>query len=135
MTINDSIPISFRMAPALNPFIITSFTAIIYHLAGTILESHCNISGMFSMGNTMPLSRITGSINTIALISMAACCVSAIVDINRPRQRETRAYRWKLPPAEPGSPQSEPSAGNKTGQELSPHSLYSIKDRESLLPE
>ena len=88
---NDSIPISFKIDTAGSPLIITSFTAMIYHLAGTILEMTCRITGIFSIGNTIPLSNMTGNIKTTALISMAACWVSAIVEISNPKHNATNA--------------------------------------------
>ena len=90
---NDSIPISFKIDTAGSPLIITSFTAMIYHLAGTIWENHRRISGIFSIGNIMPLNNMIGSIKAIPLINIAACWVSATVEISRPRQRDTIAYR------------------------------------------
>lgn len=39
--------------------------ADIYHLAGIIQENHCKSTGIFSMGNIIPESIITGSMNSI----------------------------------------------------------------------
>jgi len=48
---------------------------------------------MFSTGNMNPVSKMVGSIMPIREIIMADCCVSALIDINKPTDREVRINR------------------------------------------
>ena len=46
----DSSAISFTTDPTVSPSIISFLTAMMYHLAGMILENHCNGKAIFSTG-------------------------------------------------------------------------------------
>src|SRR5574344_1919413 len=48
-----------------SPFIIRLLAAVIYHLAGTTKDNALKYHGMFSTGNIIPDSKITGNIRTI----------------------------------------------------------------------
>ncbi len=89
VVINTMTPISFSTAVMPNPLIIIVFTAAIYHFAGTIFESICRGVGIFSIGNIIPESNITGIINPIPEIIIAACCESVKVDIAKPSESDS----------------------------------------------
>lgn len=63
-----------------------------YHLAGTMHDTHCSITGRLSIGNIIPERKTTGTINVIAETIRAANCVSTSVDINSPIERAMRMY-------------------------------------------
>ena len=87
-----SMPTSFNTEVMPRPLIIIAFTADIYHFAGTISESHCSGTGMFSMGKIIPDSNMTGSISPIPEINMAACCEFVIVETSNPRANDKNIY-------------------------------------------
>ena len=72
------------------PSIMMAFTACMYQRAGIMLENICKGNGMFSTGKIIPDSSITGIINPIPEISMAAICVCARVEINNPNASATK---------------------------------------------
>ena len=55
------------------PLIITFFTMLKYHLAGTILEMIRNGTGIFSIGNMNPLSISVGKNIPMSEINIAVC--------------------------------------------------------------
>ena len=57
----EIISVSFHTISIPDPLSIIFFTIIINHFAGMILEIHCNILGIFSIGNINPESIIVGS--------------------------------------------------------------------------
>ena len=89
MPIKQSTPTSLSTDVIPSPSIIIAFTALMYHFAGTIFESTCSGSGIFSIGNIIPESNITGIISPIPETNMAACCELVNVEINNPKANET----------------------------------------------
>lgn len=70
-----------------NCCIISVRMAEIYHRAGIIHDNHCSGTGIFSIGNIMPDSIITGSINSTPDTNRAVTWVFAKVEMNNPNAR------------------------------------------------
>ena len=98
LIVNNTTIIKHKIATSLStdvipsPSIIIAFTAEIYHRAGTIFESNCNGNGIFSIGNIMPESIMTGIMNAIPEINMAACWELVIVETNKPTDNDKNMY-------------------------------------------
>ena len=79
--------VSFQIIPNPEPLSIIPLMIIMNHFAGIICEINCNITGMFSIGNTKPDNRIVGNNNPINDNINATCCVCDMIDIKMPRER------------------------------------------------
>ena len=64
---------SFQMNITPVPFIMICFKIEINHLAGMIVDSHCSIKGIFSIGKINPERIIVGNINAIMEMNIAIC--------------------------------------------------------------
>ena len=91
--IQAKMSVSFQITCKPTPLIITDFTMIKYHLAGTMFETVRIGNGIFSTGNIKPLNMIVGKNMPINEINMAACCDAALDDISRPKDNETNVNK------------------------------------------
>lgn len=66
--------------------------ASIYHLAGTVQLNHCNATGIFSTGKSIPDSMVTGKMHSTPEMTSAVNCVFATVDINNPIASDIMIY-------------------------------------------
>ena len=71
-----------------SPFIITDFTMVKNHFAGTMLERMRKGKGMFSMGNIKPLSINVGKNIPVSAINIAVCCESVNAEISNPNDKQ-----------------------------------------------
>ena len=88
MVMAIKIKVSFQIYAIPTPFSIIPFIITINHFAGIMLLIACNANGILDIGKINPESKITGSIRPIKEIIIAACWVSAIVEINIPKDNE-----------------------------------------------
>lgn len=88
-----STDISFQTEPIPNPLSITFLTIKKYQREGTKLANTCMATGMFSIGNKKPVSSIVGNIIPISDALMAACCVCALIDSNKPTDSDVMMNR------------------------------------------
>ena len=58
-----------------------------YHRAGMMSETYRNISGILSMGKTIPDNKMMGSSNPIADMSSATNCVEAMELMSNPNDK------------------------------------------------
>ena len=73
-----------------NPFIRTSLTAEMNHFAGMTCAIARRSQVIFSIGNIKPESKTAGNISPMTDPNNAAICVSTIVEMNNPSDRETK---------------------------------------------
>lgn len=81
---------SFHIKEKPKPFIIMALVILINHVAGTILDTHCKATGIFSRGNMSPDRITVGNIKPIREIIIAICCVFEIVDIIKPKPKDAK---------------------------------------------
>ena len=81
-------PISLSTDDIPNPFIMIVLTADIYHFAGTMFERICRGVGMFSIGNIIPESNMTGIMSPMPEINIAACCEFVKVETAKPNESD-----------------------------------------------
>src|SRR6187455_890997 len=97
--IPTSINVSFQTPAMPSPFIMTDFTIMKNHFAGTIFEIMRKGNGIFSTGNINPLSISVGRNNAINEMNIAVCWDAAPEEINKPSDNDTSVNRMLSNPS------------------------------------
>jgi hypothetical protein len=82
--------VSFQRNKIVEPLSIMPFMMIINQREGMIILKYCKGSGIFSIGNIKPESRIVGNIKTNIESIIAICCVWLTVEINIPKDKDMK---------------------------------------------
>lgn len=90
--IPKSTNVSFQINSIPAPFSIIFLIIVMNHFGGIIWQSHCIITGMFSIGKINPERRIVGNISPTSESIIAICWLLVVDEINIPNDNAVKIY-------------------------------------------